>query len=111
MIVEVTENNISTRTVTDTALPIAKSINISTQASTLADLENQLLQNNFKLKENKYFANLINNSPSKPGEVVWGQDNSGIKGFVATVTMKTENSDGGKRELFAVSTNYVESSY
>ncbi len=110
-VVEVTENNISTRTVTDTALPIAKSINISTQASTLADLENQLLQNNFKLKENKYFANLINNSPSKPGEVVWGQDNSGIKGFVATVTMKTENSDGGKRELFAVSTNYVESSY
>jgi len=96
---------------TDTSLSITKAIDIQTSASTLVDLENQLLQNNFKVKENKYFANLINNTISQPGEVVWGQDNSGIKGFFATVQMSVDNSLGGKKELFAVSTNYVESSY
>lgn len=96
---------------TDTSLPITKAIDIQASASTLVDLENQLLQNNFKVKENKYFANLINNTISQPGEVVWGQDNSGIKGFFATVQMSVDNSLGGKKELFAVSTNYVESSY
>jgi hypothetical protein len=98
-------------TSTDSALPITKAINILTQASSLVDLQNQLLQNNFKVKENKYFANLINNTISQPGEVLWGQDASGIKGFFATVQMSVDNTLGGKKELFAVSTNYVESSY
>jgi len=101
----------SIQTSTDNALPITKAINIQTQASTLVDLQNQLLQNNFKVKENKYFANLINNTISQPGEVLWGQDSSGIKGFFATVQMSVDNTLGGKKELFAVSTNYVESSY
>lgn len=98
-------------TSTDSALPINKAINIATQASTLEDLQNQLLQNNFKQKENKYFANLINNTTSQAGEVLWGKDASGIKGFFATVQMSVDNTLGGKKELFAVSTNYVESSY
>jgi hypothetical protein len=42
---------------------------------------------------------------------------SGVKGYYATVTIRTDNSTqvagaGGKtRELFAVSSEYVESSY
>lgn len=102
---------VSMNTSVDSSLPITKAINIVTQASTLQDLQNQLLQNNFKEKENKYFANLINNTSSQAGEVLWGQDASGIKGFFATVQMSIDNSLGGKKELFAVSTNYVESSY
>jgi len=102
---------LSMQTSTDSALPITKAINILTQASNLIDLQNQLLQNNFKAKENKYFANLVNNTISQPGEVLWGQDASGIKGFFATVQMSVDNTLGGKKELFAVSTNYVESSY
>jgi len=102
---------LSMQTSTDSSLPVTKAINILTQASNLIDLQNQLLQNNFKVKENKYFANLINNTISQPGEVLWGQDASGIKGFFATVQMSVDNTLGGKKELFAVSTNYVESSY
>jgi len=102
---------LSMQTSTDSSLPVAKAINILTQASNLVDLQNQLMQNNFKVKENKYFANLINSTISQPGEVLWGQDTSGIKGFFATVRMGVDNSLGGKKELFAVSTNYVESSY
>ena len=98
-------------TSTDSSIAIKKSIDVLTQARTLSDLQNQLLQNNFKAKENKYFANLINTTSPKPGEVVWGQSSSGIKGFFATVQMSVDNTLGGKKELFAVSTNYVESSY
>ena len=101
----------SMQTSSDSALPISKSINILTQASNLQDLENQLLRNNFKAKEGKYFANIINNSVSRAGEVTWGQSNSGIKGFFATVSMSVDNNLPGKKELFAVSTEYVESSY
>jgi len=102
---------LSMQSSTDTALPISKAIDVQTQASTLQDLENQLLRNNFKNKENKYFANLINNTISQPGEIIFGQSSSGIKGFFATVKMSVDNSLGGKKELFAVSTDFVESSY
>jgi hypothetical protein len=101
----------SMATSSDNALPISRSINILTEASNLQALENQLLRNNFKVKEGKYFANLINNSVSRAGEVTWGQSSSGIKGFFATIKMSVDNSLVGKKELFAVSTEYVESSY
>ena len=71
----------------------------------------------FYNKEGKYFANLVNNSPATSKEVVYGQSISGVKGYYATVTIRTDNSTqvagaGGKtRELFAVSSEYVESSY
>jgi hypothetical protein len=72
----------------------------------------------FYNKEGKYFANLVNNNNlGTPGEVVYGQSMSGVKGYYATVTIRTDNSTqvagaGGKtRELFAVSSEYVESSY
>ena len=67
----------------------------------------------FTRKENKYMANLINNSPAAAGEVVWGNAMTGIKGYFATVTISTDNVTdlGGMKELFAASSDYVESSY
>ena len=76
-------------------------------------------------------ANLINNSPAAAGEVElqnftpatgysWGSSMTGIKGYFATVTISTDNvlpngatgtDVGGMKELFAVSSDYVESSY
>ena len=67
----------------------------------------------FTRKENKYMANLVNNSTGNPAEVSYGIDISGIKGMTATVKISTDrNTDlGNKKELFAVSSNYTESSY
>ena len=67
----------------------------------------------FTRKENKYMANLINNSPAAAGEVVWGAAMTGIKGYFATVKMSTDSVTdvGGMKELFAASSQYVESSY
>ena len=67
----------------------------------------------FTRKENKYMANLINNSTAAAGEVMFGADMTGIKGYFATVKMSTDTVTdvGGMKELFAASSNYVESSY
>ena len=67
----------------------------------------------FDRKENKYMANLINNSVRAPGEIHWGTDITGIKGYFATVKLSTDTgTDFGKeKEIFAVSSEYVESSY
>jgi hypothetical protein len=67
----------------------------------------------FNRKENKYVSNIKNNSLGRPGEVIYGQSMSGIKGMFVTATFSIDNITdvGGKKELFAVSTNYVESSY
>ncbi len=67
----------------------------------------------FNRKENKYHANLINSTDARAGEVVFGNSVSGIKGFFCTVTVSTDNTTnvGGLKELFAVSSNYSESSY
>ena len=58
-------------------------------------------------------ANLVNNSPAAPGEVVFGADMTGIKGYFATVTISTDTltDPGGMKELFAASSDYVESAY
>ena len=47
-----------------------------------------------------------------PGEVVFGVDISGIKGYVATVKMSTDQTTnpGGTKELFAASSEFVISS-
>ena len=67
----------------------------------------------FSRMENKYKAVIQNNSTVAPGEIIWGNSISGIKGYFATVTMSTDNvtNIGGMKELFAVSSEYVESSY
>ena len=76
-------------------------------------MEAALLQNTFKAKEDKYFANLVNTSPVNAGEVIYGADISGVKGFFAVATFSAENTTGATKtnELFAVSTEYVQSSY
>jgi hypothetical protein len=67
----------------------------------------------FDRKENKYQANLVNISNATAGEILWGGSMSGIKGYFATVTMSTDQTTapGRLKELFAVSSNYVESYY
>ena len=97
----------------DATLPI----NAYVAATTIDQLEQQIFSLNFKKKENKFFANLqqdlTGNITPQPGEVLWGSDISGIKGFWSTVVMKLNNTTyyNIKKELFAVSSNTVESSY
>ena len=67
----------------------------------------------FYLKENRYVANVINNSPAAPGEIIIGAEASGIKGYFTTVKLTTDTTTdfGGTKELFAVGSEYVMSSY
>jgi len=71
-----------------------------------------LLHAGFDRKENRYVANLVNNSTERPGEVIFGNQVSGIKGFFATVQMSTDTATdpGGYKELYTVGTNYSVSS-
>ncbi len=89
-------------------VPIAKYGNVPTS---LTALENEMFTNKFKRKENKYFANLINTSPATPGEILFGASMTGVKGFFSTFKFNLDNSINQKRELFAVSSDTVESSY
>lgn len=78
----------------------------------LTDLEENLFENNFKIKENKYFANIFNNTSAGVGDVLFGQAMSGIKGVYAVCTMSLNNSSyANQGELYACSAEYVESSY
>jgi len=63
----------------------------------------------FARKENKYVANLINNSAATQGEIVFGTSISGIKGYYSTVTMSTDKvtNEGGEKELFSVGSSYT----
>ena len=71
-----------------------------------------MFTNKFKRKENKYFANLINTSPATPGEILFGASMTGVKGFFTTFNFSLDNASiNQKRELFAVSSDTVESSY
>ena len=67
----------------------------------------------FDRKENKYMSAIRNNSQPQPQEIIYGESVSGIKGYFATVQLSTDSTTdpNGKKELFAVSSNYVESSY
>jgi hypothetical protein len=66
----------------------------------------------FDRKEGKYVSNIINNSTARIDEVIYGVDMSGIKGYYATVKVKTDATTdvGGLKQIFAVSTNNVFSS-
>ena len=92
----------------DTALvPVSKYI----LPTSLTDFSNELFTNSFKRKENKYFANILNNSSATAGEVVFGNNMTGIKGFFSTVKFSLSNVANERKELFAVSSETVESSY
>ena len=101
-------------TETDYSAPISS---YTVSPTNLADLQNQLFSNTFKKKENKYFANILNITPLPTGgEVLYGASMAGIKGFFATVTFSTDNAtivstNTKLAELYAISTEYIESSY
>jgi hypothetical protein len=97
---------LSFNTNTDSTLPVSESV----FASTLEQLQQSLLINRFKAKEDKYFADLVNNTSSQNGEVIWGSSSSGVKGFFGEVKMEVTNANNSKKELFAVSTGFVQSS-
>ena len=65
-----------------------------------------LLINRFKPKEDKYFADLVNDTQTQSGEVVFGRSSSGVKGFFGEVKMEVTNANNAKKELFAVSSDY-----
>ena len=67
----------------------------------------------FDRKENKYYGVLKNNSAPTNGEVIYGNQVSGIKGRFATVTISTDNLTdvGGAKELWSVGSRYAVSSY
>ena len=101
----------------DTVFPV----NPFLQVTSLSGLESDLFSNSFKRKENKYFANLLNNSSVTQGEVsrssisvvngTFGGQSTGVKGFYSTVKLETPGNQNSQRELFSVSSNVVESSY
>ena len=97
---------LSFNTNTDKTLPITEAV----FATTLEQLQQSLLINRFKAKEDKYFADLVNNTSSQNGEVVFGRSSSGVKGFFGEVKMEVNNANNAKKELFAVSTGFVQSS-
>jgi len=67
----------------------------------------------FDRKENRYVANIVNNSAAQIGEVVFGSSTSGVKGYYTTVKLETDETTapGEMKELFIVGTEYVLSSY
>lgn len=110
----ITPTDGSTSVIT-TGLPISKYY----QPTSLINLEASLWVNSFKRKENKYFANIVNTTAVQNAEVVFGQNISGVKGFFAEVKLVLDNNKTssagvggyGKKELFSVSSEIVESSY
>ena len=77
-----------------------------------ATLSQPILRAGFDRKENKYVANLVSASAVRPGEVIYGNQVSGVKGYLMTVKMSIDGSTepGGAKQLFSVSSNYVLSS-
>ena len=63
----------------------------------------------FDRKENKYVANLINNSSANDSEVIWGNSMTGVKGFytLATFSTDTTTDPGGDKQLFSVESSYT----
>tara|TARA_R110002167_G_scaffold111107_1_gene282449 strand:+ start:6515 stop:8032 length:1518 start_codon:yes stop_codon:yes gene_type:complete len=66
----------------------------------------------FTRKENKYYANLVNDSEPTAGEVRFGDQMTGIKGYYCTVVIENDDytNPGGAKELFAVNSNFSISS-
>ena len=62
----------------------------------------------FTRKENRYYANLVNNSQATAGEVRFGNEITGIKGYYCTVVIETDDytNPGGAKELFAVNSTF-----
>jgi len=76
--------------------------------STASPTNPPLLHAGFDRKENRYVANLINSSPPAPGEILYGDSISGIKGYYTIIEMSTdgETDPGGMKELFQLTATY-----
>jgi hypothetical protein len=94
--------------------------NIETDVDTGMDISSTLTQSTdsiiylsgFQKMDGKYNSNIINTSSAEPGEIVFGNDISGVKGFFAKFTIKTTGAASTiNTELFAVSTNFNINSY
>ena len=83
-------------------------IDAAQTVTTLQQMQDSLMQNRFKKVEDKYYANLSNNSDNLVGQVLPSTSSSGVTGFYAEVRMRITPSS--KKELFAVSTEFVKSS-
>ena len=72
----------------------------------------QPLRAGFDRKENRYVANLVSNSAVRAGEVIFGNQMSGIKGYFATIKIQSDATTqlGGPKELWSASSKYVVSS-
>jgi len=72
-----------------------------------------ILRAGFDRKENRYVSNLRNASTAMAGEIIFGEQMSGIKGYFATVKIETDDTTqlGGPKELWSAGTNFVTSSY
>jgi len=95
-------------------------VNIETDVDTGMDISSTLTQSTdsiiylsgFQKMDGKYNSNIINTSSAEEGEIVFGNDISGVKGFFAKFTIKTTGAASATNtELFAVSTNYNINSY
>ena len=66
----------------------------------------------FTRKENKYYANLVNDSEATAAEVRFGNQMTGIKGYYCTVVIENDDytNPGGAKELFAVNSSFSISS-
>ena len=78
-----------------------------------ATLYPPIYRSGFDRKEDRYTANLVNNSLPNQQEVYFGSEISGIKGYFSVVDMSIDpvTDVGGVKELFSVSTNFEYSSY
>ena len=75
----------------------------------------------FDRKENRYVTNLVNSSPVAQGEILFGSQMSGIKGYYITGVFSTDGDystnvsynnntatdPGGEKQLFAVGSDYI----
>ena len=62
----------------------------------------------FRPKENKYYANIINSSEQRPREVIFGNSMTGVKGFIAKVSMTTDSVNTNEiKELYSVGSNVI----
>ena len=62
----------------------------------------------FNRKENSYVANVINNTPATMGEIVFGNEISGVKGYFIETTFSTDTTTdpGGAKILFSVGSKF-----
>jgi hypothetical protein len=93
----------------------------SLNEGTYVDAQGYPVNAGFTLKENRYCADIISSSTTRPSQVLYtntlnnyptGGINTGVKGYVVNVKLKTDTTTdvGGRKELFTSSSEYVVSS-